>query len=260
MKVSIETVKSVFETHMDRYYAYYADLLSHLQYEDAQQVYFAMDEATFAAGQWVTVTVNEEETLVDIQGNTASFDEALVYAKSTDRPVLLRLDTQTACEIGERYTLHQKRESGFGNEGLFGCASKTGYTPTQSISVRSATAEDVPYLASLPLTEWGNMPIVIRFSKNLEQVLLAEWKGELVGYLIYASSHEEYCDIVNVMTHTMRRGMGVGKALVGAFVNITLEKGCIPYYGEAKSAASAALAMSMGFEQLQPAKAVYEVE
>lgn len=259
MRLSNEAVLTVFQNNLDRYYVPYGDLLSHGQYEDAEQVYFAKDEAAFSAGQWICVTVNENEVLLDVEGGTAALDEAIPFAQAKGKPLLFRLDDGTAAGLAAQRPLCKKDKSGYSHQGVFGGAKTQPASPNTDILVRHAAADDVARISALPVCEWGNLPVIIRFTKDLDSVLLAEQNGDIAGYLIYASSAPGYSDIVNVVTHPSKRGQGIGKALVGEFMTIAFANGCVPFYGEAKTAASAALARSMGFESLSPAKAVYEL-
>ena len=259
MKISNDMVRSFFEQHIDRYYVPYSDLLSREQYDDSEQVYFAADEAAFSAGHWVVVTVTEDVAVLEVEGDTAVLEEAIGYAQTKNKPLFLRLDDQTASKLSQRIALCKADNREWEHQGVFGSCKGLSASIKSNITVRTVTAEDVAYIQTLLISEWGNLPVVIRFSRNLDQILLAEKDGELVGYLVYASSYADYNDIVNVLTHPNERGQGVGKALVAALIEISAEGGKTPYYGEAKTTASAALAASMGFEQLMPPKAVYQL-
>lgn len=260
MRMSNETVCAVFQENMDRYYVPYSDLLSHRQYDDGEQVYFAQDEAAFVLGRWICVTVNEAEVLLEIEGDTTALDEAIAYAKTKEKPLLLRLDSETAEHLFTQYPLCRQDGSGYAHQGVFGVAKECKDLTDTRVMVRHATEEDVAYISALSVSQWGNLPVIIRFTKNVDSILLAERDGEMAGYLIYASSAFGYYDIVSVMTHSSKRGKGIGKTLVDKFMKIAFAAGCVPYYGEAKTAASAALARTMGFEQLTPTKAVYTLQ
>lgn len=260
MRISNDIARAFFEQHIDRYYVQYSDLLSREQYDDSKQAYFAADEAAFSAGQWVSVTVTEDAVVLEAEGDAAILEEAIAFARVKTLPLLLRLDDQTAAKLSQTLSLCEADNREWSHEGVFGACNKCPVFTQTDIIVRTATAEDAAYIQTLPVSEWGNLPIVIRFSRNLDQILLAEKDGELVGYLVYASSYGNYNDIVNVLTHPDKRGLGVGKTLVAALNKISSANGKTPYYGEAKTAASAALAASMGFEQLLPPKAVYIIK
>lgn len=259
MQISNSTARLFFEQHIDRYYVQYSDLLSREQYDDSEQVYFAANEGAFSAGHWVAVTVTEDAAVLEVEGDAAALEEAIGYAKAKDKPLFLRLDDQTASTLSQRIPLCKADHREWEHQGVFGSCKNLHTSNNTAITVRTATAEDATYIQTLPVSEWGNLPVLIRFSRNLDQILLAEKDGELVGYLVYASSYADYNDIVNVLTHPSKRGLGVGKALVSALIEISAAGGKTPYYGEAKTTASAALAASMGFEQLMPPKAVYQI-
>ncbi len=260
MQISTTLALASFEQHIDCYYVQYSDLLSREQYDDSEQVYFAADEVAFSSGQWVSVTVAEDATVLEVEGDAAVLEEAIAFARTKTLPLFVRLDEQMAAKLSTSISLYKVENPEWSHEGVFGACKKRPVFTQAAIAVRTATAEDAAYIQTLPVSEWGNLPIVIRFSRNLDQILLAEKDGELVGYLVYASSYGDYNDIVNVMTHSSKRGQGIGKALVAALNNVSVANGKTLYYGEAKTAASAALAASMGFEQLIPPKAVYTVE
>ncbi len=260
MQISNIAALAFFEQHIDRYYVQYSDLLSREQYDDSEQVYFAADEAAFSAGQWVSVTVTEDVVVLEVEGDSSALEEAIAYVKTKEQPSFLRLDKQMATSLSERFALCKVDNREWSHEGVFGACKECSVFTQADIIVRRATAEDAAYIQTLPVSEWGNLPVVIRFSRNLDQILLAEKDDEFVGYLVYASSYANYNDIVNVMTHPSKRGLGVGKALVAALNGISIANGKMPYYGEAKTVASAALAASMRFEQLLPPKAVYTFE
>ncbi len=260
MRISNDIARAFFEQYIDRYYVQYSDLLSREQYDDSEQVYFAKDENAFRQGQWVAVTVTDDAAVIEPVGNLSALDEAVDFANQKAKPMLLRMDENTAAELTSKHPLCKVENSEWEHQGVFGACKGTPENRETDITVRTATAEDAAYIQTLPMLEWGNLPVVIRFSRNLDQILLAEKNGELVGYLVYASSYGNYNDIVNVLTHPDKRGQGIGKALVTALIGLSSESGKLAYYGEAKTAASAALAVSMGFEQLMPPKAVYTFE
>ncbi len=260
MRISNDAVRVFFEQYIDRYYVQYSDLLSREQYDDSEQVYFAEDENAFRQGQWVAVTVTDDAAMIEPVGNLSALDEAVDFANQTEKPMLLRMDENTAAELASERPLCKIENGEWEHQGVFGACKGAPEKRETDITVRTATAEDAAYIQTLPMLEWGNLPVVIRFSRNLDQILLAEKNGELVGYLVYASSYGNYNDIVNVLTHPAKRGQGIGKALVTALIGLSSESGKLAYYGEAKTAASAALAASMGFEQLMPPKAVYIIK
>lgn len=260
MRISNDVVRVFFEQHIDRYYVQYSDLLSREEYDDSEQVYFTADEAAFLNGQWVCTTVTEDVVVLEVAGDSSALEEAIAYAKTKEQPLFLRLDEQMATSLLERFALCKAENPEWSHKGVFGACKECPVINQTDITVRTATTEDAAYIQTLPVSEWGNLPVVIRFSRNLDQILLAEKGDELVGYLVYTSSYIDYNDIVNVLTRPSKRGQGVGKALVAALNEISVANGKTPYYGEAKTAASAALAASMGFEQLLPPKAVYTFE
>jgi len=260
MQIPNDIARAFFEQHIDRYYVQYSDLLSREQYGDSEQVYFAEDENAFRKGQWVAVTVTEDAAVIEPEGNLSALDEAVDFANQIEKPLFWRMDENTAAALASKHRLCRIENGEWEHQGVFGACKGTPEKRATDITVRMATAEDAAYIQTLPMPQWGNLPVVVRFSKNLNQILLAEKEGELVGYLVYASSYERYNDIVNVLTHPSKRGQGIGKALVTALIRLSSESGKLAYYGEAKTAASAALAVYMGFEQLMPPKAVYTFE
>ena len=260
MQISNNIARSFFEQHIDRYYVPYSDLLSREQYDDSEQVYFAKDEAAFSKGHWVVVTVTEDVAVIEPEGDLSVLSEAIAFATEKAKPLLLRLDEQTAEDLSLVMPLHKAENSEWKHQGVFGACKECVVVTQTDITVRTATAEDVAYIQTLPMSQWGNLPVIIRFSRNLDQILLAEKDGELVGYLVYASSYGNYNDIVNVLTHPNKRGHGIGKVLVSALIRLSAQNGRLAYYGEAKTTASATLAASMRFEQLSPPKAVYAVK
>ncbi len=259
MQISNIVALSFFEQHIEHYYVQYSDLLSREQYDDSDQRYFAADEAAFLNGQWVCTTVTEDVVVLEVAGDSSACEEAVTFAKTKNKPMLLRLDEKMATSLSERFALCKVDNREWSHQGVFGACKECPVFNQTAITVRTATAEDAAYIQALPVFEWGNLPVVIRFSRNLDQILLAEKDGEFVGYLVYASSYGNYNDIVNVMTHSSKRGQGVGKALVAALTDLSVANGKLPYYGEAKTVASAALATSMGFEALTPPKTVYRI-
>ncbi len=260
MQISNDIVRVFFEQHIDRYYVQYSDLLSREQYDDSEQVYFAKDENAFGQGQWVAVTVTEDAVVIEPEGNLSALDEAIGFTVKKEKPLFLRMDEKTMIELASKRQLCKVDNSEWEHQGVFGACKDIPVIPKTNITVRTATTEDAAHIQTFPISEWGNLPVVIRFSRNLDQVLLAEQDGELVGYLVYASSYGNYNDIVNVLTHPAKRGQGVGKALVAALIHLSSENGKLAYYGEAKTVVSAALAASMGFEQLVPPTAVYIIQ
>ncbi len=257
MIVSHETALSVFEQAIETHYAHYSDLCAHIKSGDTERVYFSADPAAFAAGHFITCTVYDEEVVLDIDGNPEAIEEAVAYAKATQKPLYILTEPDTASALMHAYKLQQKDGLGYEHHGIFGTATACPPHGDSVATVRFLSSEDIPSIAALPIAEWGNLPILIRFTKDTSRILLAEIDGRIVGYLIYASSYDGYNDIVMVKVHTTAQQKGVGKALVCAFINLSLESGCLPYYGEAKSLASARLAAATGFRQTHPRKTTF---
>lgn len=189
MQISNDTARAFFEQHIDRYYVQYSDLLSREQYDDSEQVFFAKDEEAFCAGHRVVVTVTEDAVVIEPTGDTSVLSEVIAFATEKAKPLLLRLDEQTAEDLSSVMPLHKAENSEWEHQGVFGACKERVAFSQPDISVRAATAEDVAYIQTLPMSQWGNLPVIIRFSRNLDQILLAEKDGELVGYLVYASSY-----------------------------------------------------------------------
>ena len=259
MQLSNEAVRAFFEQHIDRYYVQYSDLLSREQYDDSEQVYFTKDENAFLQGQWTAVTLTDDTALIEPEGDLSTLDEVIDFVVKKNKSLFLRMDEKTAIELASKRRICKMDKGEWEHHGVFGACKDIPEKHETDIIVRTATVEDAAYIQTLPMSEWGNLPVVMRFSRNFDQILLAEKDGELVGYLVYASSYNNYNDIVNVLTHPDKRGQGIGKALTAALIRLSSESGKLAYYGEAKTIASAALASAMRFEQLTPPKAVYTI-
>lgn len=256
-----DKVLAFFHEHISQCYVEYSDLRSIRRSGDYERLYFATEESALENGDYVIYTAYEDVVLIEAVGNCEEvLREAVERArKTTNKNVRLLARPSFVDRLKWPYAVVRAEDSGYAHHGVYGSVQRVVKAVHSAAHVDLVTKEDVERIASLPRNEWGSLPLVVRFTRNTETIFAARLAGEIVGCLLYTSSHEHYYDIVSVFVHPSFRGKGIGKSLVDAFVGKAVTDGKKPYYGIARSAASAHLAESLRFEKISDAKAEFRI-
>lgn len=116
-------------------------------------------------------------------------------------------------------------------------------TGVAGLRIRTAEEEDVPVLFELVrgMAVYEKMTDVMTvteellkenlFVKKYAETILAEYKGEIVGYAMFFNTFSSFLGKANIYLEDLylkpeARGCGIGKALLACLAKITVERGC----------------------------------
>ncbi len=244
-----------FEKDIYSHYVEYGDFKAVQKDENVNRKYFSTSYENFVNNQYIIYTEYEDEILIEICQPTDCYieqqliEEVYNYAEKYNKPILLLAELEIIEKLSAGYVITVKQNTGYEHYGVYGCAQQldNSFFIDNSIQITSVSQEDKNAIAQLPVAEWGNLPIMIRFTKDIDKIFLAKINDKFAGYIIHTSSYENYTDIVNVMVHPLYRQKGIGKALINFLATKVDNK---IYYGSAKSINSSKLAESLGFEKI----------
>ena len=239
----------------------FGDLKSYLKLSPDARRYYAKDLARFYDGVYVTTTKTDENVSLELYGFDADiFTEAYEYAKTLGKQILVFASADDAEQLASECTITAVEGSDYEQFGVYGILHNVPEIK-RTCDIAPVTDEDVNVLINASPSEWGALPFMLKYSKDIREHLhIAKKDGEYAGYISYSRLTDGYFTIDMVTVHESFRRQGIAKQLVKYFCDDVISNGNKPFYGWTGSWQSARLAEAMGFEKLTEPKSVWKID